>query len=154
MSSEEYKKAYLFLSSKCSKKELSSREALVFCSKYQLKIVEKNKLINELKKNQYIDHLRYANAYTHDRFNLYYWGKIKIRHHLLQKGIEEYHISSAIKGIDNEQYKKVAKQEARKKFESLGSIDDFNSKQKILKFLSLKGFEADLSFEVVEKIMD
>ena len=88
MPSEEYKKVYLFLSNKCSKKELSSREALVFCSKYQLKIVEKNKLINELKKNQYIDHLRYANAYTHDRFNLYYWGKIKIRHHLLQKGIE------------------------------------------------------------------
>ena len=49
MPSEEYKKAYLFLSNKCSKKELSDKEALIICSKYKLKIAEKNRLINELK---------------------------------------------------------------------------------------------------------
>ena len=41
MPTEEYKKAYIFLSSKCSKKEISSREALKACSKFKLKIVEK-----------------------------------------------------------------------------------------------------------------
>ena len=50
MSSEEYKKAFLFLSNKCSKKEISSREALVLSAKFHLKMVEKNNLINELKK--------------------------------------------------------------------------------------------------------
>tara|TARA_B110000285_G_scaffold235338_1_gene316433 strand:+ start:4377 stop:4841 length:465 start_codon:yes stop_codon:yes gene_type:complete len=150
MLSEEYNKAYLFLSNKCSKKELSSKEALIICSKYKLKIVEKNKLINELKKNQFIDHLRYANAFVHDRFNLYFWGKNKIRHHLKQKGIEDYHIGAAIESINNENYKKVAKQEALKKYKSLGSTHDFDSKQKILKYLSIKGFEADVSFEVVD----
>ena len=154
MLSEEYKKAYFFLSNKCSKKELSAKEALIISSKYKLKIVEKNKLINELKKNQFIDHLRYANAFVHDRFNLYFWGKNKIRHHLMQKGIEDYHIASAIDSIGNEKYKNIAKQEALKKYKSLGSKDDFNSKQKILKYLSLKGFEADLSFEVVDLIID
>ena len=154
MSSEEYKKAYLFLSNKCSKKELSAKEALIICSKYKLNIVGKNKLINELKKNQFIDHLRYANAFVHDRFNLYFWGKNKIRHHLMQKGIEDYHIAKAIESIDNEKYKNIAKQEALKKYKSLGSKHDFNSKQKILKYLNLKGFEADLSFEVVDLIID
>ena len=154
MPSEEYNKAYLSLSNKCSKKELSSKEALIICSKYNLKIVEKNKLINELKKNKFIDHLRYANAFVHDRFNLYFWGKNKIRYHLKQKGIEDYHIATAIESINNEEYKKVVKQEAIKKFQSLGGNHDFNSKQKILKFLSLKGFEADLSFEVLELLID
>ncbi len=154
MLSEEYKKAYLFLSNKCSKKELSSKEVLIICSKYKLKIVEKNKLINELKKNQFIDHLRYANAFVHDRFNLYFWGKNKIRYHLKQKGIEDYHIGAAIESINNENYKKVASQEALKKYKSLGSVHDFDSKQKILKYLSLKGFEADLSFEVLELLID
>tara|TARA_B100000768_G_scaffold68616_1_gene66063 strand:+ start:6837 stop:7301 length:465 start_codon:yes stop_codon:yes gene_type:complete len=153
MLSEEYKKAYLFLSNKCSKKELSSKEVLIICSKYKLKIVEKNKLINELKKNQFIDHLRYANAFVHDRFNLYFWGKNKIRYHLKQKGIEDYHIGAAIESINNENYKKVASQEALKKYKSLGSVHDFDSKQKILKYLSLKGFEADVSFEVVDLLI-
>tara|TARA_B100000965_G_scaffold286681_1_gene244512 strand:+ start:727 stop:1191 length:465 start_codon:yes stop_codon:yes gene_type:complete len=154
MPSEEYKKAFLFLSNKCSKKELSAKEALIICSKFKLKFVEKNKLINELKKNHFIDHLRYANAFVHDRFNLYFWGKNKIRHHLIQKGIEEYHITPAIESIDNEKYKNIAKQEALKKYKSLGDNNDFNSKQKILKYLSLKGFETDLSFEVVDLLID
>ena len=154
MLSEEYKKAFLFLSNKCSKKELSAKEALIICSKFKLKFVEKNKLINELKKKHFIDHLRYANAFVHDRFNLYFWGKNKIRHHLIQKGIEEYHITPAIESIDNEKYKNLAKQEALKKYKSLGNNNDFNSKQKILKYLSLKGFETDLSFEVVDLLID
>ena len=131
MPSEEYKKAYLFLCNKCSKKELSSKEALMICSKYKLKIVEINNLITELKKNQFIDHLRYANAFVHDRFNLYFWGKNKIRQHLIQKGIEDYQIATALESIDNEKYKNIAKQEALKKYKSLGSKQDFNSKQKI-----------------------
>ena len=142
MPSEEYKKAFLFLSNKCSKKELSAKEALIICSKFKLKIVEKNKLINELKKNDFIDHLRYANAFVHDRFNLYFWGKTKIRHHLIQKGIEDNYIIPALESIDNEKYK------------SLGNENDFYSKQKILKYLSLKGFETDLSFEVVDLLID
>tara|TARA_Y100000992_G_scaffold264574_1_gene201397 strand:+ start:1391 stop:1855 length:465 start_codon:yes stop_codon:yes gene_type:complete len=154
MLSEEYKKAFLFLSNKCSKKELSAKEALIICSKFKLKFVEKNKLINELKKKHFIDHLRYANAFVHDRFNLYFWGKNKIRHHLIQKGIEDYHITTAIESIDNEKYKNLAKQEALKKYKSLGNNNDFNSKQKILKYLSLKGFETDLSFEVVDLLID
>jgi SOS response regulatory protein OraA/RecX len=72
----------------------------------------------------------------------------------MQKGIEDYHIAKAIESIDNEKYKNIAKQEALKKYKSLGSKHDFNSKQKILKYLSLKGFEADLSFEVVDLIID
>ena len=72
----------------------------------------------------------------------------------MQKGIEDYNIAKAIESIDNENYKNIATQEALKKYISLGNKHDFNSKQKILKYLSLKGFEADLSFEVVDLIID
>jgi hypothetical protein len=41
MPSEEYKKAFLYLSNKCSKKEITSKEALVLASKFKLKIVDK-----------------------------------------------------------------------------------------------------------------
>jgi SOS response regulatory protein OraA/RecX len=72
----------------------------------------------------------------------------------MQKGIEDYHIKPAIESIDNVKYKNIAKQEALKKHKSLGNKNDFNSKQKILKYLSLKGFEADLSFEVVDLLIN
>lgn len=153
MSSEDYKKAYLFLSNKCSKKELSSKEALVFCSKLTLNITQKHNLINELKKNKFIDHQRYANAFVHDRFSFYKWGKLKIRHHLAQKGIEENYIELALDNIDSEEYKKAGLEETTKKFKSMGSPRDYNSKQKLLKFVNLKGYETEIAYEIVELVM-
>ena len=79
MSAEHFKKAYSYFSNRCSKKELSTREVMVGLQKYQLKLSEKHKLINKLKKEKYIDHDRYAKAFTNDRFNFYKWGKLKIK---------------------------------------------------------------------------
>ena len=78
MISEDFKKAYQCFAGRCSKKELSEREVMVGLQKFQLKLSEKHKLINKLKKEKYIDHDRYAKAFTHDRFNFYKWGKLKI----------------------------------------------------------------------------
>lgn len=152
MPTEEYKKAYIFLSNKCSKKEISSREALQACSKYKLKIVEKNNLINELKNQNFINHERFSKAFVHDRFNFYRWGKTKIIHHLKQKGIEEIFIKKAIEFIDDETYFKVLKEEVLKKYYLMQAPVDFQSKQKLMKFLYQKGFEAEIVFNEVEKL--
>jgi regulatory protein len=152
MLTEEYKKAYIFLSNKCSKKEISSREAIKACSKFVLKIAEKNKLINELKKQNFINHKRFSKAFVHDRFNFYRWGKIKIIHHLKQKGIEEVFIRKAVESLNTESYYKVIKDEAQKKYQLMNAPVDFTSKQKLMKFLYQKGFETDLVFKEVEKL--
>jgi regulatory protein len=152
MSSEEYKKAFLYLSSKCSKKEITSKEALVLASKFTLKIVDKKQLINDLKKKQFIDHLRFAKAFTHDRFTFYNWGKLKIKYYLKQKGIEEAFISEALLTIYIKLYKNLVKQETEKKLLAMGSPTDYNSKQKLLKYLSQKGFETDIIFNIVEDL--
>ena len=152
MSSEEYKKAFLYLSSKCSKKEITSKEALVLASKFTLKIVDKKQLINDLKKKQFIDHLRFAKAFTHDRFTFYNWGKLKIKYYLKQKGIEEAFISEALLTIYIKLYKNLVKQETEKKLLAMGSPTDYNSKQKLLKYLSQKGFETDIIFDIVEDL--
>ena len=152
MPAEEYKKAFIFLSNKCSKKEISSREAIKACSKFKLKIVEKNNLINELKKRNFINHERFSNAFVHDRLNFYGWGKNKIIHHLRQKGIEEFHINKAIESISDELYYKIFSEEAIKKHQSMKAPADFQSKQKLMNFLYQKGFEAELVFNEVEKL--
>ena len=68
---------------------------MVGLQKYQLKLSEKHKLINKLKKEKYIDHDRYAKAFTNDRFN-FINGKLKIKQQLLIKGIEEPLIDNAL----------------------------------------------------------
>ena len=152
MLSPESQKVYQLLSNRCSKKEISTKEALQYIAKFKLKLVEKNRLINQLKKNNFIDHQRYAHAFVNDRIKFYKWGKLKIKYKLLQKGIEELFIDMALDKVDQEVYYNLIKEEAQKKYNSLGGSNDFNSKQKLSKYLNQKGFEGELIFEIVENI--
>ena len=79
-------------------------------------------------------------------------GKNKIIHHLKQKGIEEFYIDKAIESISDELYYKVFSEEAIKKYQSMKTPTDFQSKQKLIKFLYQKGFESELVFNEVEKL--
>ena len=152
MISEDFKKAYQYCAGRCSKKELSEREVMVGLQKFQLKLSEKHKLINKLKKEKYIDHDRYAKAFTHDRFNFYKWGKLKIKQHLLIKGIEESLIDDALKLIDEDAYQALIKDLALKKKAQISIDDSFQAKQKICNALNKKGFEGELVFDAVERI--
>ena len=152
MPSQDFKKAYQLLSARCSKKETSVNEALKYAIKFKLKLVEKNQLINKLKKDKFIDHKRYANAFVHDRFKFYKWGKLKIKYHLIQKGIEVKFIDDALDSIDMEEYYFLISEEAKKKHESSGRKSDFKAKQKLCKYLNQKGFEGELVFEIVERL--
>ena len=154
MISEDFKKAYLHFAGRCSKKELSEREVMVGLQKFQLKLSEKHKLINKLKKEKYIDHDRYAKAFTNDRFNFYKWGKLKIKQQLLIKGIEESLIDDALNLIDENAYQALIKDLALKKKAQISIEDSFKAKQKICNALNTKGFEGELVYEIVEKILD
>ncbi|MBF36325.1 MAG: hypothetical protein CL838_03945 [Crocinitomicaceae bacterium] len=152
MISEDFKKAYQYFAGRCSKKELSEREVMVGLQKFQLKLSEKHKLINKLKKEKYIDHDRYAKAFTHDRFNFYKWGKLKIKQYLLIKGIEESLIDDALNLIDEDTYQALIKDLALKKKAQISIDDSFQAKQKICNALNTKGFEGELVFDTVESI--
>jgi len=152
MPDKEFKKVFQLLASKCSKKELSTNEALQYIAKFNLKLVVKHRLINQLKNDNYINHERYASAFAHDRFNFYKWGKLKIKYHLLQKGIEEAYVDNALSAIDYSAYRSLLEEEANKKYLAMGSPNDFKSKQKLSKYLNQKGFEGELIFEIVENL--
>ena len=79
-------------------------------------------------------------------------GKNKIIHHLQQKGIEEFYIEKAIESISDKLYYKVLSEEAIKKYQLMKAPEDFQSKQKLMKFLYQKGFESELVFNEVEKL--
>ncbi len=152
MPSQDFKKVYQLLSARCTKKEISSSEAMKYAAKFDLKLVEKNQLINQLKKNKFIDHQRYARAFVNDRFKFYNWGKLKIKHHLIQKGIEERLIDQALNNINQEEYYNLIVHEAKKKQEAIGGLVDFQLRQKLCKYLNQKGFEGDLVFEIVDNL--
>ena len=58
----------------------------------------------------------------------------------------------AIGSISDKLYYKALSEEAIKKYQLMKAPEDFQSKQKLMKFLYQKGFESELVFNEVEKL--
>lgn len=122
--------------------------------KWQLSEDNIAQIIESLKKDGFIDHQRYSRAYANDKLKFNHWGKNKIKHGLINKGIEKQFIDEALEKLDEKLYAEILKQEIDKKLKTLTNIDEYGKKQKIIKYLLQKGFEYGKVFELIEKRME
>ena len=79
----------------CAKQEKCEFDIRKKLYDWKLDVKEHDKVINELKKDKYIDDQRYAIFFAKDKFNFGKWGKIKIEFALKQKNIPVGYIQNA-----------------------------------------------------------
>jgi len=155
MSSSEFNLAKLKLEAFCAYQERCSFEVNRKLADFDLKESEVEALIKHLQAQKYLDDQRFAVAFASGKFNLKGWGKIKIRAHLRQKRIPDNLISIAFKEIDGDAYwEKLCSLGNRKKAELERETNEFIKKQKLSRFLALKGYESDLIFDFLSNSSD
>ncbi len=108
------------------------------------------KILSELEKQKFIDEKRYAEYYVRDKFRFNKWGKIKIKTMLLQKQIPEKTINKALADIPEKEYIETLKYLLKQKEKTLNDGDYYKKKQKIIRFLTSKGFETDTVLRILE----
>src|SRR3989442_13610445 len=67
----------------------------------------------------FLNEERFAVAYGGGKFRMKNWGKKKIEQHLKAKGVSDYSIKQAVKGINDDDYKKSLQQLLQKKAATL-----------------------------------
>lgn len=109
-------------------------------------------IIANLISNQFLNEERFAEAFVSGKVNIKRWGRLKIIQHLKQKQISKFSVDKAIKKIDDRQYSENLKYLFDKKCKALKTKPplSWSNKHKIHRFLSSKGYESHLIFEVVE----
>ncbi len=111
-------------------------------------------IINHLQKNRFLDDNRFVESYISGKFKIKRWGKIKIKHHLIQKRIDKKTIDIALKSIDQDAYFEVMKLLAERKLADRKTKDDYwTIKRRVSAFLASKGYESDLIHEVVSEVV-
>jgi regulatory protein len=113
---------------------------------------EVEEVISWLISEDFINEERFAKSYVRGHFNLKKWGKIKIKQGLEQKKISEYCIKIGMKEIDNEDYQNAINSLIEKKWRTLKESNLYVKKQKTVRYLLQKGYEADLVWEEVNKL--
>jgi regulatory protein len=102
----------------------------------------------------FLNEERFAIAYGGGKFRMKNWGKKKIEQQLKAKGVSDYSIKQAVKGIDEGDYKKSLQQLLQKKAATVKDKNIFTRKQKLSNFLIGKGYEREMVWAEVKKYFE
>lgn len=106
-------------------------------------------VIERLRRNHLLDDVAFARAWVENRNTFRPRGRRALRHELRQKGVAEDVIAEALESLDENA---LALQAARKKARSLKRHDYPTFRQKMLGFLSRRGFPYEVCAAAVEQV--
>ncbi len=110
------------------------------------------KIIEILIKENFINELRYATAYSRDKFKYNKWGKIKISVHLKVKKIPSELIQQSLDSIDNDLYIKTLNDLIENHKRTVKAKNQFDLKAKLLRYGLSKGFESSLLYDILNEM--
>jgi regulatory protein len=111
---------------------------------------QREEVIRILKEEGFLDDQRFAREYAHGKFRNNQWGKVKIRLELTSRGIPFSETRDALNVIDDEEYMQTIRNLVAKKFDVLKTKNASHIREKVASFLSQKGFESDLIWQVIK----
>lgn len=109
-------------------------------------------ILTELIADNYLDEERFACSFARGRFNLKQWGRIKIKYALKLKRVSDYNIKTALKQINEDDYKATLQKVATAKWDALEGEHYITRQAKTTAYLLQKGFEAPLVQQAVRAL--
>ncbi|MDH8702640.1 regulatory protein [Dysgonomonadaceae bacterium PH5-43] len=144
-----YDKALYRLATYCSKGEKCVYDVRKKMNLWELTEEEKINLITYLKKEKFIDEERYCRAFVNDKIRYNKWGLHKIKFELKKKNISESVINDCLSIVDKEDVRIQLKTLIDNKRKSVKGKNDYEIKQKLMRFAVGRGY----SISDIEEVM-
>lgn len=109
----------------------------------------REKITLHLLQHNFLNEERFSKAFARGKFSIKNWGRIRIVNELKFRNISSYNIKTALKEIDEDAYLKTLQKIAEKKAAVIKEPNAFKKRSKLLTYLSSKGYESELIYEVV-----
>lgn len=106
-------------------------------------------VLDRLEDEGYIDEVRYARAFVHDKSLYDLWGRLKIRQALHLKRIPAAAIDEALAAIDETVYRDGLRDLLNRKSRTLRAGSDYERRMKLARFAAGRGFEPALVFSLL-----
>lgn len=110
-------------------------------------------IMTSLIEDDFLNELRYANAFTSGKYRINAWGRRKIRYALKGKFVSEYCVRKAIEDIDFDEYSQVLEHVLRKYHSKYNNLSDFELRGRLFKFAYNKGYEKQEINTAISAIM-
>lgn len=137
----------------CAYQERCHQEVRDKLYAYSLSKEDVENIIAALITDNYLNEERFAQAYVSGKFRMKKWGRTKILQQLKLKKISDYCIKKGMQEIDPEEYDTVMRDVAEKKLKSIKGLHPVMKQKKVALYLISRGFESDLSWDLVKTLM-
>lgn len=135
----------------CAYQERSEQDVRNRLGKWDVAASKTDAVIDNLKKEGFLDNERFAEAFVRGRFRLKKWGRKKIRYGLLQHGIDNEAVENALALIDDEEYILVLQDLLARRVRGKAN-PSLQDKSKTFNFLGSKGYEYELIMRCWEEM--
>ena len=115
-------------------------------------VEDKQKIIDRLISEDFIDEKRYCSYFVKDKFRFNKWGKIKISFALKGKGLDNNLISEALNTIDDGEYEEMLASILKTKLVGLKYEFEYEKQGKLFRFAQSRGFENNVIERVIRNI--
>ena len=134
----------------CSGAEHCCLEVRAMLGRHNVESEDIDRILKHLVKEGYIDELRYARAFVHDKVRFAKWGRVKIGQALWQKRIPAGVADEALSRIDEDEYMTALKDVVASRYRQTKGATEYERKMKIMKSVCSRGYEPAL----VRKVLD
>ena len=149
-----FSEAIIKIESWCAYQDRCTFEVEQKLTSWNIPLEQQSEIINQLISNRFLDDKRFVESFISGKFKIKRWGKIKIKHHLIQKRIDKVSIQEGLKTIDLDAYLETMKHLAQKKFLEKKVKDDLWAiRRRVITYLASKGYESDLIHDVVAEVV-
>lgn len=134
----------------CSGAEHCCAEVRSMLERHKVESGDIDRILKHLIKEGYVDEVRYARAFVHDKVRFAKWGRVKIAQALWQKRIPQDVADEALSHIDEDEYMAALKDVAKAKYRTVKGATEYERKMKAMKSVCSRGYEPAL----VRKVLD
>ena len=136
----------------CAYQERSHYEAREKLFSFGLRKSDVETLTSRLIEEDYLNESRFSVQFAGGHFRMKKWGRVKISYELKQKRVSSINIKSALKEINEADYRAVLLGLAKTKWKNLKSEQYLARQSKTMQYLLQKGYEAPLIQEAIQQI--
>jgi regulatory protein len=137
----------------CSTQEKCSGEVKEKLRKWNIPEAERDKIIDSLKKDKFIDDHRFAGFFVRDKQKINKWGSEKIRYALINKGLSQEIISEVLSNLPKENFEDSLRELLTRKSRELGKYESYEKKNRLIRFAIQRGFDYDLIFRIIDEFI-
>lgn len=146
--------ALVKLAAYCSKAERAEYDVRRKLSLWEIDQDAASRIIDRLKKENYINEERFCRCFIKDKLYFNKWGKRKIAFELKKKQISEQTIDRCLAEFETDDFEESLLKILKTKAKSVKAKDDYDKKNKLIRFALGRGYSYELIKKCLTKILN